>query len=205
MLETLIKEIEEAGTSELLFGGTWVGGYHIQQDPSELAKLVECLRTNISRAGSAGSYLGVGVAAGGTERFIAEKVGLDSLTIIDNGEHKQFDVWQKVNKPAIESRDIKVWEHIGDSHDEQADEFLRLWGGHYDIVGIDGDHSACGVRLDWRLVEPYIHKGTLVWLHDINVKRVHDQGPLELWEKLKNKYTVRLETYEAYGIGVVQI
>ena len=202
----LIKEIEEAGSSDLEFGGSWVGGYHIQQDPSEFADLILCLEANMRKAAKL-RYLQVGSAAGGCERFIMEKLKMNSLTIIDDGKHFQFEWWNKVNRKKLQEQGFEISEHIGDSHEEAADEFLKKQGRKYDLIGIDGDHSACGARLDWLLVEPYIQEGTLIWLHDLHVQRVHDQGPWELWSKLKSKpnFEVRLETMKNFGIGLIQV
>ena len=39
MKEAIINAIEKAGSDHLgLFGGKYIGGYHIQQDPEELAE-----------------------------------------------------------------------------------------------------------------------------------------------------------------------
>lgn len=198
-LKQLTDAIHNAGISDPWFGGANIGGYCIQQDAAEFAGLVHILEGRPIR-----SYLQVGSAAGGSERFICERVGIRYLTIIDRGDHPQFKVWQNQNKPALLNLGVDVTEHIGDSHDEDAERFL-LGRGPFDLVGIDGDHSPMGARMDWELIAPYLQPGSLVWMHDINVKRANDYGPREVWDKVKARHNVLLDTVQAFGIGLVEI
>jgi hypothetical protein len=184
-----------------MFGGTHEGGYHIQQDADELAGLVAALEGRaINR------YLQVGCAAGGTERFICEQLGVKEFSVIDIGKHPKFPVWLNHNKPALEARGVVVKEHIGDSHDEAADAFLA-YQGKFDLIGIDGDHSPAGVRMDWQLITPCLKPGTLVWFHDINSEGLPlgQQGALEVWGKLKTRHKVICETMRKFGIGLLEI
>ncbi len=40
-------------------------------------------------------------------------------------------------------------------------------GGPLDFVFIDGDHSECGVRSDFRVIEPWVKRGGIVAFHDV--------------------------------------
>ena len=196
--EELVAAINKAGTSDPWFGGSNVGGYCIQQDPAEFAELVLALQGKPIK-----SYLQVGSAAGGSERFLCEQLGIRSLTIIDRGDHIQFPIWQNQNKLALQNLGVEVTEHIGDSHDEEAERFLE-YRGPFDLVGIDGDHSPAGVRMDWELVAPCLRPGSVVWLHDCCVKRANDYGPWEVSEKLRSTHKMLLDT-QVFGIRVFEI
>lgn len=201
MSKALIAEIEAAGLADFGFGEDNIGGYLMQQCPSEFAALVTALQGRLIR-----NYLQVGSAAGGAERFLCEKLGIKHLTIIDMGDHPQFSTWQNQNKPALQSQGVTIIEHIGDSHDEAAAEFMTTQP-KFDLIGIDGDHTPAGVRMDWELIIPALKPGTLVWMHDINsaYMRTRDNGPWEVWCKLKTRHKVILETLEKFGIGVIEI
>lgn len=211
--DSMIEAIRSAGLAEGSFGEGKVGGYLMQQDPEEFAELVLALQNALRPTGPhlgderrIRSYLQVGSAAGGCERFICEQLAIPALTIIDIGDHPQFPTWRYVNKPALQAAGVEVTEHIGDSHDEAAAEFLTTQG-KFDLVGIDGDHTPAGVRMDWELVTPCLKPGTLVWFHDINhaYMRARDNGPWEVWEKLKARHKVHLETLRRFGIGLLEI
>ncbi|MDQ2999894.1 MAG: class I SAM-dependent methyltransferase [Fibrobacterota bacterium] len=199
----LIEQIENLGSDDIAtFGGNFEGGYHVQQDAAELAGLVDALK-----AYRVETYLQIGCAAGGTERFICETLGIKELAVIDIGEHPKFPVWIEQNKPALEAQGAKVNQHIGDSHDEAAEVFLATLDREYDIIGIDGDHSPAGVRMDWALIMPYLKPGTLVWFHDIASENlpIGQRGALEVWEKVKARHKVVYETKAKFGIGLVEI
>lgn len=202
MIVQLMEDIKAAGLAEKGFSddGT-IGGYLMQQHPGEFAALVLALMGRPIK-----TYLQVGSAAGGCERFLCERLGIPHLTIIDMGDHPQFPTWQNQNKPALLAQGVDVVEHIGDSHDEAAADFLTRMG-KYDLIGIDGDHTPAGVRMDWELIAPKLRPGSLVWMHDINhaFMRTRDNGPWEVWCKLKARHKVLLETLERFGIGLLEI
>lgn len=201
MEANLIGEIRRAGVAEG-FNSPYMGEYRMQQDPGEFAQLVQIL---IDRKPQ--TYLQVGSAAGGSERFICEKAGIKTLHIIDYGDHPEFHIWREVNRPALEAQGVAVLEFIGDSHSEEAEEFLTHHGLKYDLIGIDGDHTPAGARMDWKLIEPCLKPGALVWLHDIDHTKMRpcDNGAFEVWEKLKARHTVLLEAVGTFGIGLVEI
>lgn len=199
----LAREIARLGSdNHEHFGGDFTGGYCIQQDPTELAELTATLydyKLNPK------TYLGIGIAAGGTERFLCERLQVKDLAVIDLGVHPKAAVWTFENKPALLAQGVMVREFIGDSHSGAATTFLLEQGTVYDIVGIDGDHSPMGVRLDWMLVQPFVKPGTLVWFHDTWVSGAGQTGALELWRALKRVHNVRLDACTRFGIGVIEI
>ncbi len=201
----ILDDIKAAGSDDhLFFGGTWTGGYHIQQEPEEFSELIECLNEH----GKWGDYLAIGIAAGGVERFISEQCMFKDFYVIDNGKHPKFPVWEQ-NKVAIRRHpdSMLVDEFIGDSHSQGAKDFLDKWFPEPTITcaGIDGDHTPQGVAQDWELVKPYLCKGALVWFHDINISEAGQSGARKLWARLRIEHKVLLETKGKFGIGVIKV
>jgi cephalosporin hydroxylase len=58
---------------------------------------------------------------------------------------------------------------FGDSHDPVSRTWLvaQLAGELLDVLFIDGDHTAAGVRADWADYSPLVRPGGLVVIHDI--------------------------------------
>jgi len=152
------------------------------------------------------SYLQIGSAAGGSERFICEKLGIENLYIVDMGDHPEFSTWREVNKPALENACVSVVEFIGDSHSDEAEAFVKSIG-KMDLIGIDGDHTPAGAAMDWELIVPALRPGTLVWIHDTHTAnmRACDAGAGEVFAKLKERHKVLLDVQDVFGIGLVKI
>jgi hypothetical protein len=153
------------------------------------------------------SYLQIGSAAGGAERFLCEYVGITDLTIIDDGKHPKFHIWTEVNKPALEAQGVRVTQHIGNSHDREAQQFLAEAGKKFDLIGIDGDHTPAGVYMDWNLIEPFFKLGTLVWFHDLSSSLLppENQGGKMVWDIVSKRHRVIFETYQHCGIGMLEV
>ena len=199
----ITRLIERAGSDHLpTFGGEFEGGYYIQQAPRELAGLLVCLKRFKIR-----SYLQIGIAAGGAERLICECLKIGDLTIIDDGRHPKFRVWNNQNRPALEKQGVCVTQHIGNSHAPEAHTFLTQCEKAFDLVGLDGDHTPEGVRMDWELIRPFVVPETAVWLHDISTKLLPpaEHGCSELWNALRGRHKVLYETYQRCGIGLLRI
>lgn len=191
LLPLLIATIERAGSDNVgYFGGLYEGGYHIQQYPEELARLICLLASRQPFRWS----LEIGIASGGTTRSIREWVTVENTVVIDDGAHAKFPVWECENRHTI----ANLHEFRGNSHSVEAAAFLDQFVQPFDLVGIDGDHSFEGVKADWELVQPHLAPQALVWFHDI----VACSGVAELWQHLKQSYHVLLET-TGLGIGVL--
>lgn len=202
-LKGLVEIVERSGSDSLkVFGGKFEGGYHIQQDPDELAGLIDALQGREIK-----NYLQIGCAAGGTERLIVETCGIKCLTVIDNGEHPKFNIWIERNKPSLTLKDIEVHDFVGDSHSDEAEEFLNAQHKQFDLIGIDGDHSPAGVRMDWELISKRLRPGVLVWFHDINSEALppDQRGALEVWEIVSKRHKVIYETKAKFGIGLLEV
>lgn len=207
----MIRELEQAickagSDNHQFFGGTWTGGYFIQQDPKEFAQLVEFLQGFKIK-----DYLAIGIAAGGVERFIMENVSIETILVIDDGKHPNHTGWTE-NRKAISTLarvsprrvDVSAQDFIGDSHSKAARKYLENFT-HFDLVGIDGDHSPQGVLQDWEMVQPYLAPEGLVWFHDISISDAGQTGARKLWSRLKTQYDVLLETKGKFGIGVLRV
>jgi len=189
-------KIEAAGSDQKdFFGGTYTGGYCIQQNPDEFAALLTYLWHNhLMGMPPLGVYGEIGSAAGGTLRMIREEVGFDKGIVIDNGvhpNHKHF---------ADNTKSMLLGTFIGDSHSKEAADFLKanMPDQFFDVIVIDGDHSAEGVIQDIRLVLPYCNEATLIVLHDI----VACEGVKAAWAMFDTKVAEFISEDKPFGIGV---
>ncbi len=190
LLDWMTRRIEFAGSDNLeVFGGLYEGGYHIQQAPEELARFTLLL----AALGPFESSLEIGIASGGTTRFLREHVEIRSTVTIDDGLHPKSVIWQRENRHAV----ANVTEFRGNSHSTNARQFLLSLNRTFDLVLIDGDHSAEGVRADWTLVQPFLRRNAVVWFHDI----IACPGVRDLWQELRARFPVILETQQL-GSGV---
>ena len=55
-------------------------------------------------------------------------------------------------------------------------EVASEWSGEVELVFIDGDHSAEGCELDWRLWSPFVSSGGEVVLHDARADQPEGRG-----------------------------
>ena len=102
----LIEQIIAAGSDNadhFLKGVSraFTGGYRIQQDHEEFAKLIAVLR----EYGPYDNALSIGIAAGGNERFMLEHIKIGHLAIIDDGKHPAHRFWdgKDGNREAIQA------------------------------------------------------------------------------------------------------
>lgn len=194
------------------------GGYHLQQDPKEFAALISVLRDYAPFH----SALSIGIAAGGNERFLVENVDVRQLVVIDDGKHWNHRIWsgpldekdmqESATRTALDVPNrvavadlIPLHEFIGDSHSKAAAKFLEDLDFRFNLVGIDGDHSPAGVRMDWEMLKPYLAPGAIVWFHDIALTEPGQTGAAELWFELRRKHKVILEIRNKFGIGAVRL
>lgn len=178
------------------FSGRTQGGYHLQQNPVEMAHLLTWLQERFPAGVE--DYLEIGSASGGFIRCIHEVVGFDYGTMIDNGEYQV-----ELQPGNIKEFQNKVFRYILDSHSPAAKEVLGH--GKFDFIFVDGDHSYDGVKQDIDLVIPHADKDTIIGFHDIEcphvpgVKQAYDEAiaagklvEIKRWVEPANRMTFGL-------------
>jgi cephalosporin hydroxylase len=97
-----------------------------------------------------------------------------------------------------------------DSHSPRTHAKIKqaLAGRELDLLFIDGDHSAEGVRRDFEMYAPLVRDGGIIALHDIVDGAEEDVGGVpEFWRSLRHLDTTELiEDREqgGYGIGIIR-
>ena len=161
--DTIRDDIIELGSDHLIrFGGKYVGGIRIQQDPVEFSELVMYMINYSEFKHPLRKHLQIGAAAGGSVFVLNKYLKFDNIVVIDDGKHPVAKL-----RPCILSG-ISYIDHIGDSQDTQTVEWLSSLGFRFDSIFIDADHSYEGVKRDTELYIPYLKLGGMVIYHDIN-------------------------------------
>lgn len=173
-IQGLVEEIRAAGTDNLgHFGNGYLrdGGYSLQQNPHEFAAAVACIKDLLPRDDH--SYFEIGIASGGTLRFLAEHVGFSRIYAMDDRGHARAGE----QRGHFEAMRIKPTCFFGDSHSPAARDWVRFIVRNVDLAFIDGDHSYDGCKKDLTMVLPFAR---YVMLHDTiavpDVKRVWDEA-----------------------------
>ena len=77
---------------------------------------------------------------------------------------------RQIGSEVAANRRARFTQLYGDSHDLKSQSLVREYG-YFDLVFIDGDHSAEGVSLDTGLAKGIITQSGVVCWHDANPKR----------------------------------
>jgi len=161
--EQIQSFIEALGSDSLkVVGGRFEGGIHLQQIPDELAPCLYDLRRLEDEKVTKGirTYLEIGAASGGSAFIFNYFFDLQRLTLIDDNRHPKHNLRPNVLK------DADYQEFIGDSHSDEAFEFVKNQGIGYDILFIDGDHRYEGVKQDIRYYGKFVNYQGFVIFHD---------------------------------------
>ena len=179
--EMILSELETTiinlGVDDLpTFGGKYEGGIHLQQIADEIAPCIyDLMKVNLKF----NNFLEIGSAAGGNTYLFNHFFNFDNITIIDDNRHKKHSLRKGILKG------INYKEFIGDSHSQEAIDFLIATQLNYDIIFIDGDHSYEGVKKDFEYYKEFLNYGGFIIFHDtmasITVKPFVD----EIKEKAK--------------------
>jgi predicted O-methyltransferase YrrM len=99
---------------------------------------------------------------------------------------------------------------LGNSHDQSTLETVRRLVPHVDLLFIDGDHTARGVRLDYEMYAPLVRPGGVIVFHDILDTPLHRAADCRvdvLWHELKRTQSTReFSVNNGWGgIGVVEV
>ena len=162
--------------------------YGAQQKPSELAWLDATL---VQTPANGGRVLEIGSWKGGMLWWLRQAFQPSLLASVD--------------LTAQPLADVSI---VGDSHEPAT--FSRVAEiAPFDLIFIDGDHSAAGVRRDWHLYSGLAAAGGVVCLHDIVPHRPELLCHVdELWRELVASPLRTVELVvpgppEGCGIGVV--
>lgn len=159
--EQIQTYVEDVGSDCIgAFGGKYDGGYHVQQNPPEFSQLIRHL---MDKNTEFNEYIEIGAAAGGATRVLWDLLDIKKVHIIDNNQHPKHG-YRKDNL-----KNIPHDEFVGDSHSQQAIDYLNSLNVKFDLAFIDGDHSYAGVRQDTLMMTPYMKPGCLVIFHDIGI------------------------------------
>lgn len=178
MKKITIQEIEMMGSdSQLVFGGTFEGGIHLQQIPDEIAP---CLNDILKSGYPVKNFLEIGAAAGGSTWLFNHVFKPENIVVIDDNCHKKH-----IFRPAIiESMKCNVREFIGKSQLPEAVDFVKKLKLKFDIILIDGGHSYATVSSDINNYVPFLNDGGFLLLHDIRIFEFF--GPGIVFNELKN-------------------
>jgi FkbM family methyltransferase len=169
------------------------------QRPDELAGLLETLgREDLKITAE------IGCDAGGTlfawKQVCPEVYG---ITLADNS----YQTGGTDNRP-LHNHGAAV--HLGDSHDAASWRWLeaKLHGRLLDLLVIDGDHRAAGVRADLEMYGPLVRPGGLIALHDIAATDDERAEVHRVWPDLVRRYDtseILSKAWDPYGWGVIRV
>lgn len=149
-LEFSRQEIEEyinsrGSDNKDFFCGDFEGGYYLQQHPPEFSDFLFKYRgTRIE------NYAEIGVAAAGFTRIMSEFMDIGNMYLVDLFEHPAIEHAYVKNMQAIR-KNIRGKVHCfwGNSHSEEAQEFLKLPKCQMDFGVIDAGHEYKDVIQDF--------------------------------------------------------
>lgn len=161
----------------------WDG--HFSQHEREIVEF-----TNFLMERKPHNILEIGTAHGGTFWIWCN---------IATGKKISLDWWPKGNpnpeKLAIIMEKFPDTIFIyGNSHLNSTKNELEktLNGEKLDFLFIDGDHSFEGVKLDYIMYSPFVRKGGIIALHDINNDFDNETGKIKpFWNELNRKNRIQ--------------
>lgn len=198
-----MKIDERAFANELAH--TAVQEHGAAQDERELASLIFILRT---RARKVRRVLEIGVYKGGTLWLWqtlwpnAAVVGIDDMTFMTCGDCELRRAHNDCPFK-LHDRNTRRSHMLYKDSSAVAAQFKKET---FDILHIDGDHSAQGVRKDWNNYAPVVKKGTgLIIVHDVVTHDKKEWGVAEFWDDTLSQLPGAFVINEPnqYGFGVI--
>jgi predicted O-methyltransferase YrrM len=194
-IEQLVQEVMQ-------FGGGFFAPIQIESEIIEALHEIRKLKPKY--------IVEVGTAGGGT-LLLWSRVADPQATIVTidlpGGEfgggssYLRVPLFRKLPLPGQTLHIIRGNSQIQDTVDLTRS---YLKGNPADFLFIDADHTAQGVRTDYRLYSPLVRKGGIIAFHDIAITNP-EYGVRDLWAKLKAEHQTRdiLAKPRAYGIGLL--
>jgi predicted O-methyltransferase YrrM len=129
------------------------------------------------------TVLEIGAWCGGTSVLWERLFGAKVISI-DNNHHE----------PYVGNRDNLI---VADSQDPETVALVKERGDEFDMVFIDGDHSAESVKQDFLLYSPFCRPGGVIVFHDI----LWDRGSVgAFFDALPGD---KKSIVKCYGLGVL--
>jgi cephalosporin hydroxylase len=163
------------------------------------------------------TVLEIGTWRGGTLlpicRLSDEKATIISLDLPGGAFGGGSGVMHLWTMKQFKKRDQQLHFIRGDSHKQEIFEQVQsiLNGQKLDLLFIDGDHTYSGVRQDFAMYSPLVHKGGTIALHDIVEHSPGSECEVSrFWNELKLTYSHNKEIIENIkqewaGIGLISI
>jgi predicted O-methyltransferase YrrM len=202
--DRLIAKAVMNGSDDLpTFGGQYVGGYFLQQNPEELADAVLEIR-EWAQGVKLSSFLEIGSAAGGFARFLWDEFHFETVVIVDDNKHPRAGNRKNILQPiALEANLI---EFIGDSTSPECYRSLDDLDVCFDIVMVDAGHNYENVKKDFATAADFVKFGGLILMHDIAAPAC--PGVRQAWEEIpavfRRVFTVTASKPPILGIGAVE-
>jgi len=197
-----VDEIEsfilECGMENSGFGGTKIGGVHLQQISDELAP---CIAELLKFRDSIKNYLEIGSASGGSCFVFNHFFPLERIVLIDNNG---------LNRQALRNEVLEGIYHqelIGNSDEEVIYGSVAKMNTQFDLIVLDSDHNYQNVRIESALYLPFLRSGGFLFLHDTVC---YANGPGRLMNELVAYSGMELvkeyisEKWQKLGIGLLR-
>lgn len=154
---SILRHVMLAGSRDArFFGGLYNTGYRLMAAPGELTDLVMLLQGTGRRFRR---YLEIGPSGGGIPRLLDDFLTFNAVHLIADDCEPDKTKTLGVNLPHG-----LVWH--GDGSSAAAEHQLASWGGGFDLVHIDAEHSYESVRRQTQMVLPYLTRDALLIFHD---------------------------------------
>ncbi|MEM9826884.1 MAG: class I SAM-dependent methyltransferase [Planctomycetota bacterium] len=102
--------------------------------------------------------------------FVPRRWSLRNIRSLRGRQYNNTELTRRqVGSKVDASRRKRFTQLHGDSHQLQAASLIQRFG-KFDLVFIDGDHSAQGVKLDTELAQPILSDNGVICWHDANPK-----------------------------------
>ena len=199
--------IESLGSdSQLVFGGTFEGGYHIQQIPDEITP---CINDIINSKVKIENFLDIGSAAGGSTFLFNEVFNLKHIVIIDDNQHPKHvhraRVIKTIKKELIRKMG-SITEVIGNSHDEEVVKAIRQLKRKYDVILLDAGHDYDDILMDEKNYGGLLNSGGFLIVHDVEIfdsaRLAFDK--ISKMKRYKDSKKYISKTHTPCGIGVLR-
>lgn len=164
MYRYFFDKIVDCGTSDINFftGHKNIGGYYLQQIPSEFAAYLCFLHDEFLVCRKPCNYLEIGSCGGGSLRHIHESFPNFKLHSIDAMTYSEC-IHQAHN--FAEFKD-ELQQHIGDSKSVDTYRWLSDMNYLFDVIFIDGSHDHHDVISDFFCIRPFLKKDGHIVFHD---------------------------------------